>query len=72
MLLEEICILPERYRIEHTLYHVHIAGFGTLSDIFLTQLGCIYNKYQESYTIVFQLLENPVFCPVHLMLFKDK
>lgn len=70
MPLEKVRMLPDRDRIEHVLYHTRTAGFGSLGDVFLTQLGYIRSKHQEGYSTICQLLENPILCPVHLMLLK--
>ncbi len=57
---------------EHVLYHAHSAGFDSLGDVFLTQLGCIQNRHQEGCNTVCCLLENPGLYPLYLMLYKDQ
>ena len=56
---------------EHVLYYARSAGFKSIGNVFLTQLKSIHSRYQESYITICQLLENPVFYPLHLMLYKD-
>ena len=72
MPLEEICILPDRDCVKYILYYVCIARFGSLGNVFLTQLECIHSSYQEGCTTVCQLFENPVLYPIYLMLLKDQ
>lgn len=69
---EEVRQLSDRDRVEHVLYHARSAGFKSLGDVFLTQLKSIRSRYQEGCTTVCQLLENPVFHSLHLMLHKDR
>ena len=72
MPLEDVCMLPDRDRVEHVLYHALSAGFDSLGDMFLTHLRCIQNKHQKDCNIVYCLLENPGLRPLHLMLHKDQ
>lgn len=71
MLLEDICLLLNRNWVEYILYNICIVRFGLLSNVFLTQLGYICSKYQKSYIIIYQLLENLVLCPIYLILYKN-
>lgn len=72
MPLEEVHMLPDRDCVEHVLYHTRTARFRLLGDVFLMQLGCICSRHQEDCTTICKLLENPVLCPVPLMLLKDQ
>lgn len=71
MSVEEVRQLSNRDWLEHILYNARINRFELLGDVFLTQLKSIQSRYPESYTTICQLLENPVFRPLHLMLYKD-
>lgn len=39
--------------------------------MFLTQLKSLRSKHQKSYATIYQLFENLVLHPIHLMLYKD-
>ncbi len=71
MFVDKVQQLPNRDRVEYVLYHARCAGFKLLGDMFLMQLKSICNRHQKSCTTLCQLLENPVFRPLHLMLYKD-
>lgn len=47
MLIERIYMVLNRNCIKHVLYHVYTVRFSLLDNIFLTQQGCQYNKYQK-------------------------
>lgn len=72
MPVEDVQQLSDRDRVEHLLYYTRSAGFKLLGDVFLTQLKSICSRIQEGCRTVCQLLENPVFHSLHLMLYKDR
>ncbi len=43
-----------------------------MGDVFFTQLKFIYNRHQKGGTTLCELLENPVFHPLYLMLHKNR
>lgn len=65
-------MLLDRNCIKYVLYHTYIIRFDLLSDVFLTQLGYICSRHQEDCSTICQLLENPVFYLVYLMLLKNQ
>ncbi len=71
MPVEKVQQLPDRDRVEHVIYHVRSAGFESLGDVYLTQLKSICTSHQKGCTTLCQPLENPMFRPLHLMLYKD-
>ena len=40
--------------------------------MFLTQLKSIHSRYQKDFITICQLLKNPLFYSLHLMLYKDR
>lgn len=62
----------DRDCVEYILYHPYIAGFSLVSDVFLIQLGYICSRYQKDYLTICLLLDNPVLCPIYLILYKDQ
>lgn len=57
---------------EYVLYYVHSIEFDLLNNIFLIQLKFIYNRYQKSYIIKYQLFKNLVFYLLYLILYKNQ
>lgn len=72
MSLKDVRMLWDRDCIKYILYHIYIAGFQLLGDIFLTQLRCESSRYQKGCIIIYQLLENPVFCLIYLILLQNQ
>ena len=72
MPVDKIRQFLNRDYVEHVLYYAYCIGFELLGDLFLTQLKCICNKYQEGYTTLYQLFENLVLCLLHIMLYKNR
>ena len=72
MHIEKVQQLSDEDRVEHVLYHVCNAGFELMGDMFLMQLKSIHSRYQKNFITVCQLLKNPLFYLLHLMLYKDR